>query len=74
MKKQKELKDLTYEQIQNINDLYSSAKNTLLKTIERLRVNIKDLENQINALEEKYQNEIPALVQSQIDGLKSLIE
>lgn len=72
--KQKELKDLTFEQIENVNDLYSSAKNTLLKTIESLRTNIEELEEQINDLENKYNDQIPVTIQVQIDGLKSQIE
>lgn len=69
--KQKELKDLTYEQAQKVNDLYSSAKNTVLQAVESTREALEKIEAQLNELEQAYSGQIPEVIKTQINTLKA---
>ena len=72
--KQKELKDLTYEQAQKVNDLYSSAKNTVLQAVESTREALEKIEAQLNELEQAYSGQIPEVIKTQINSLKAQIK
>lgn len=72
--KQTELKDLTYEQIQQLQDDFSVAKNSLMKTIDSVRAMIKSTRDYIENLEEKYKDSIPESIKEQIDEAKAKID
>ena len=72
--KQTELKDLTYEQVQKLQDQYSAVKNSVLNIVDNLRAELKSLRENLEEIENKYKDSIPDYIQTQIDQLKAKLD
>lgn len=72
--KQKELKDLTYEQALNINNKFSNAQNAIAQAIETAKESLSKIEAQLNELEQTYGEQIPEAIKVQINALKAQIQ